>query len=55
MPDEEKTDAELRPFALTGDSFPKIVIRKDVGRRWYDDKGILNISVTDFLLDKEII
>lgn len=55
MPTEEKAEAELRPFALTGDSFPKIVVRKDIGKRWYDDKGILNIGLLDFLLDKELI
>lgn len=55
MPTEEKEEAELRPFALTGDSFPKIVVRKDIGKRWYDDKGILNISLIDFLLDKDLI
>ena len=52
---EEKSETELRPFALTGDSFPKIVIRKDIGKRWYDDKGILNINIIDFLLDKNVI
>ena len=55
MPTDEKADIELRPFALTGDSFPKIVVRKDIGGRWYDDKGILNINLIDFLLDKELI
>ncbi len=55
MPTEEKAEAELRPFALTGDSFPKIVVRKDIGKRWYDDNGILNVNLIDFLLDKEII
>lgn len=55
MSTEEKAEVELRPFTLTGDSFPKIVVRKDVGKRWYDDKGILNINVIDFLLDKELI
>lgn len=55
MPSEEKIEAELRPFALTGDSFPKIVVRKDIGKRWYDEKGILNINIIDFLLDKELI
>lgn len=55
MPSEDKAEAELRPFALTGDSFPKIVVRKDIGKRWYDDKGILNISLIDFLLDKTVI
>ena len=50
-----KAEVELRPFMLTGDSFPKIVVRKDIGKRWYDDNGILNINVIDFLLDKELI
>lgn len=55
MPAEEKEEMELRPFALTGDSFPKIVVRKDIGKRWYDDKGILHINLLDFLLDQELI
>ena len=55
MSTEEKRGTELRPFALTGDSFPKIVVRKDIGKRWYDEKGILNINIIDFLLDKELI
>lgn len=55
MPTEDKVATELRPFELTGDSFPKIVVRKDTGKRWYDEKGILNINVIDFLLDKELI
>lgn len=55
MPTEEKAEIETRPFALTGDSFPKIVVRKDIGKRWYDDNGVLNINVVDFLLDKELI
>ncbi|WP_418761163.1 ATP-binding protein [Eshraghiella crossota] len=55
MPADEKAETELRPFTLTGDSFPKIVVRKDIGKRWYDDNGILNINVIDFLLDKELI
>ena len=55
MPDDEKAEIEIRPFALTGDFFPKIVVRKDIGKRWYDDNGILNINVIDFLLDKDVI
>ena len=55
IPSEEKAEAELRPFSLTGDFFPKIVVRKDMGKRWYDEKGILNINVIDFLLDKSLI
>jgi predicted AAA+ superfamily ATPase len=55
IPSEEKMEMELRPLSLTGDSFPKIIVRKDIGKRWYDENGILNINLVDFLLDKELI
>ena len=55
LEDEEKSYAENRPFALTGDSFPKIIVRHDIRKRWYDDKGILNIGILDFLLDDTIV
>lgn len=52
---EEKEAAELKPFSLTGDSFPKIIVRKDIRKRWYDDNGILNIGLIEFLLDETVI
>lgn len=52
---EEKALMENRPFALTGDSFPKIIVRHDIRKRWYDDNGILNIGILDFLLDDKIV
>ena len=55
MPSEEKIEAELKPFSLTGDSFPKVVVRKDIGKRWYNEKGILHIGLLDFLLDEAAI
>jgi AAA+ superfamily ATPase len=55
MPTEEKTEIELRPFLLTGDSFPKVLVRRDIGKRWYDDYGVLHINLIDFLLDKAVI
>ena len=55
LPDEEKTEQELKPFSLTGDSFPKIIIRKDIRKKWYDDRGVLNVGVIEFLLDDSII
>ncbi len=55
LPDEEKAAQEMKPFALTGDSFPKVIIRKDIRKRWYDDRGVLNISLIDFLLDENSI
>ncbi len=55
LPDEEKAATENKPFSLTGDSFPKIIVRHDIRKRWYDDKGILNIGIIDFLLDENVI
>ena len=52
---EEKVATENKPFALTGDSFPKIIVRHDIRKRWYDDSGILNIGVIDFLLDNTLV
>ncbi len=46
-----KIETELKPFSLTCDFFPKIVVRHDVRKRWYDENGVLNIGITDFLLD----
>ena len=55
LPTEEKTIQENKPFSLIGDSFPKIIVRHDIRKRWYDDNGILNIGIIDFLLDETIV
>lgn len=55
LPDTEKEMQELRPFSLTGDSFPKIIVRKDIRKRWYDDNGVLNIGLIDFLLADSVV
>ena len=52
---EEKKETENKPFSLTGDSFPKIIVRHDIRKRWYDDNGILNVGIIDFLLDDTIV
>ncbi len=52
---DEKRKKELKPFSLTGDSFQKVIVRNDIGKRWYDDTGVLNINVIDFLLDPDAI
>ncbi len=52
---EEKAATENKPFSLIGDSFPKMIVRYDIRKRWYDEKGILNIGVMDFLLDDSLI
>lgn len=55
LPDEEKAEQELKPFSLTIDSFPKIVVRKDIRKSWYEDNGVLNVGLIDFLLDEHVI
>ena len=55
METEEKIISETKPFSLTGDSFPKIIVRHDIRKRWYDDDGVLNIGIIDFLLDDSIV
>ncbi len=52
---EEKTAQENKPFSLIGDSFPKFIVRHDIRKRWYDNNGILNIGIIDFLLDDTIV
>lgn len=52
---EEKSVTENKPLSLTGDSFPKIIVRHDIRKRWYDDNGVLNIGVLDFLLDDTLV
>ena len=52
---EDKEITENKPFLLTGDSFPKIIVRHDIRKRWYDDNGILNVGIIDFLLDDALV
>ena len=52
---EEKALAENKPFSLTRDSFPKIIVRHDIHKRWHDDHGVLNIGVIEFLLDDSVV
>lgn len=55
LPDDDKRMQELKPLSLTGDAFRKIIVRGDVGRRWFDETGVLNIGLIDFLLDDEAL
>lgn len=52
---EEKAATEVKPLSLTGDSFPKIIVRHDIRKRWYDENGVLNIGILDFLLDDSLV
>ena len=55
LPSEEKALTEFKPLSLTGDSFPKIIVRHDIRKRWYDENGVLNIGILDFLLDDGVV
>ena len=53
LPTEEKMAQEIRPFLKINDSFKKIVITSNTPKPFYDDNGILMMSVFDFLLNPE--
>ncbi len=46
----EKTAQEIRPFTKIQDSFKKIVITSNTPKPFYNEDGILMMSVFDFLL-----
>ncbi|MGO4972777.1 ATP-binding protein [[Clostridium] aminophilum] len=53
LPDKEKMEQEQRALVNTGDGFKKIIITKDAVAPLYNDKGILVMSVYDFLLNPD--
>ena len=55
LENDEKAAAENRPLSLAGDAFPKLIVRHDIRKRWYDDNGVLNIGILDFLLDDSLV
>ena len=52
IPDEDKLMQEQRPLMLTGDFFKRIIITRDALVPHYNESGILNMSIYDFLLNK---
>lgn len=50
MESDEKIASEIKPFSLAGDSFPKIIVRRDIRKSWHDENGYLNVGIEDFLL-----
>lgn len=55
LPDAAKRNQETKPLRKIDDSFKKIIITKDFIMPYYDDYGILTVSIYDFLLDPEVI
>ena len=52
IPDQAKMEQEQRSLILTGDFFKKIIITKDAPTPYYNDDGILVMSIYDFLLNE---
>lgn len=55
MPSDEKEAQEKRSLLNTSDSFRKIIIVGDDIKRKIDERGIITISLIDFLLDPDSI
>ncbi|MCF0113550.1 MAG: ATP-binding protein, partial [Bacilli bacterium] len=52
---EEKMQQERRPLLRIDDSFRKIVVLRDNGKKWKDEQGILYLGLKEFLLDEKAI
>lgn len=50
---KEKREQEEKAFMNVNDFFKKVIIVKDNIKRWRDDKGIVIMGITDFLLDED--
>ena len=48
LPDEAKRNQEIKPLRKIDDSFKKIIITKDIIMPYYDDYGILTVSIAFF-------
>ena len=52
VPDQAKMEQEQRSLMLTGDFFKRIIITKDTPAPYYNESGMLIMSVYDFLLNE---
>ncbi len=53
IPDRAKMEQEQCSLMLTGDCFKKIIITKEAPAPYYNDDGVLVMSVYDFLLNPD--
>ncbi len=52
IPDQAKLEQEQRSLMLTGDFFKRMIITKDTPAPYYNESGVLIMSVYDFLLNE---
>lgn len=55
LPDDEKREQEKASLLAFKDSFPKLILVRDIVPNYHDDDGILTMNLFDFLLHKETI
>lgn len=53
IPDQAKMEQEQRSLKMTGDAFKKIIITKDAPTPYYNDSGVLIMSIFDFMLNPD--
>ena len=53
IPDQAKMEQEQRSLMMTGDAFKKIIITKDAPASYYNDSGVLIMSLFDFMLNPD--
>lgn len=51
IPDQAKMEQEQRSLMLTGDFFKRMIITKDTPAPYYNESGVLMMSIYDFLLN----
>ncbi len=51
LPDEAKMQQEQRSLMMTGDAFKKIIITKNAPAPYYNESGVLVMSIFDFMLN----
>lgn len=52
IPDQEKMEQEQRSLMMTGDFFKRVIITKDTPTPYYNESGVLIMSIFDFLLNE---
>ena len=53
VPDQAKMEQEQRSLMMTGDAFKKIIITRDAPAPYYNNRGVLIMSIFDFLLNPD--
>jgi len=53
IPDQAKMEQEQRSLMMTGDAFKKIIITKDAPTPYYNESGVLIMSIFEFMLNPD--